>query len=89
MDNSPRCLRCVNLVTKDIGYSEWTLTGEMFQCRQECFGDWDYQEEYGEVTPPDLKALADKCPFYEEGDPESHDIECDIDGAGCTCRRDK
>jgi hypothetical protein len=75
----------VNLVTKDIGYSEYTITGETFKCRQECFGDWDYQEDYGEITP-DLKTIADNCKFYQEGDPESHRIECNIARGGCTCK---
>lgn len=88
MENSPKCLHCANLITHEIGYSEWTITGCVFKCQVGCFKDKDWC--YDDETPSDLislKEISDRCKKYVEGEPEEHHIDCDIrDEGNCTCK---
>lgn len=85
MENSPRCLHCKYCVSQDIGYSEWTITGNLFMCKNDKFDAWTLDDE-GENDIKTLKEISDVCNKFAEGVPEEHHIDCDIRDEGkCTC----
>jgi hypothetical protein len=83
---SPRCLICKNCIGKDIGYSEYTITGEAFLCRELQFDGFVYDDEPNEMAK--LKKIGDRCKFFKEGSKESHAIDCNIsENDLCNCDR--
>ena len=85
MENSPKCLKCRHLITVDIGYSEYTITGEEFKCAMGKFKDWAFSDE-GFSNAKSLGEIAEKCTEFGKGEPQNHDIDCDIrDDKNCTC----
>jgi hypothetical protein len=86
MRNSPKCLECQNLVCKDIGYSEYTITGEIFKCTQDCFKDWAYSDD-NDSEMLKLKEIGETCEKFIQGSTTSHCIDCEIDESSgeCTC----
>lgn len=64
-----RCFRCIFLHRQDIGYSNWTVTGQEARC---LFGLTSFSEEYGEAKDnPSIRKgyerFAEFCPHHIEG----------------------
>jgi len=84
-ENSPKCLHCSNLITIDVGYSEYTITGALFKCSNDCFKEWKFCDEE-DTDMNSLKEISDRCSYYIKGNPEEHHMDCDImDGKTCNC----
>lgn len=72
MANEASCLRCVNAVFQDEGYSNYTVENTSFGCLRERHPSGIFDRWYGKDDRFDYAA---QCSSFEAGDP----IEMDVD----------